>query len=46
MDVLVVDIGGSQVKMRASGPESRTFDSGKDLTPQLLVERVRELTAD
>ena len=47
MDVLVVDIGGSQVKMRTSGAsESRTFDSGKDSTPQLLVARVRESTAD
>ena len=47
MDVLVVDIGGSQVKMRTSGAqESRTFDSGKDLTPQLLVARVRESTDD
>jgi len=47
MDVLVVDIGGSQIKMRASGTaESRTFDSAKDLTPHALVESVRESTAD
>lgn len=47
MDVLVVDIGGSQVKMRTSGTvEPRTFDSGKDLTPHALVEKVREATAD
>ena len=45
MDVLVVDIGGSQIKMRASGvSESRTFDSSQDLTPDSLVERVREAT--
>ena len=45
MDVLVVDIGGSQVKMRTSGVvESRTFDSSQDLTPDSLVERVGEST--
>ena len=45
MDVLVVDIGGSQVKMRTSGVvESRTFDSSQDLTPHSLVERVCEST--
>lgn len=42
MKVLVVDIGGSHVKMLASGqPEPRRFDSGKDLTPQTLVEGVQ-----
>jgi polyphosphate glucokinase len=47
MDVLVVDIGGSQVKMRTSASiEPKTFDSGKDLTPGRLVEQVRESTAD
>ena len=45
MDVLVVDIGGSQVKMRTSGAlETRTFDSSQDLTPHSLIERVRETT--
>ncbi|MDB5312400.1 MAG: hypothetical protein JWO38_6602 [Gemmataceae bacterium] len=47
MNVLVVDIGGSHVKMLASGhTESRQFDSGKDLTPRAMVDRVREMTAD
>jgi predicted NBD/HSP70 family sugar kinase len=47
MDVLVVDIGGSHVKMLASGQhEPRKFDSSEDLTPQVLVEKVRESTAD
>src|SRR5271166_1250990 len=42
MKVLVVDIGGSHVKLLASDqPEPRRFDSGKDLTPQMLVERVQ-----
>jgi polyphosphate glucokinase len=45
--VLVVDIGGSHVKMLATGQSSpRRFDSGKRLTPQDLVRGVREQTAD
>ena len=47
MDVLVVDIGGSHVKMLASGHhEPRRFDSGADLTPATLVERVVNATSD
>ncbi len=52
MDVLVVDIGGSHVKVyapmssgRKGERELRRFESGA-LTPQTLVERVREMTAD
>ncbi len=42
MKVLVVDIGGSHVKLLASDQsEPRRFDSGQDLAPQPLVERVR-----
>jgi polyphosphate glucokinase len=47
VDVLVVDIGGSHVKMLASGAsEPRRFESGETLTPEVLVERLRERTAD
>ena len=47
MDVLVVDVGGSQVKMLASAAtESRAFESGKELTPSVLVREVRERTTD
>ncbi len=47
MEVLVVDVGGSHVKMLAScRHEPRRFDSGEDLTPQLLVDRVLQTTAD
>ena len=47
MDVLVVDVGGSQVKMLASSEsEPRAFESGKHLTPAVLVSNVREATAD
>jgi polyphosphate glucokinase len=42
MNVLVVDIGGSHVKLMASGQtESRRFDSGEELTPRGLVEGAR-----
>ncbi len=45
--MLVIDVGGSQVKMLATGaPEERRFHSGPGLTPDTLVQRVRELTLD
>jgi polyphosphate glucokinase len=45
--VLAVDVGGSSVKMMASGDsESRQFDSGPDLTPSGLVAQVRHHTVD
>ena len=47
MDVLVVEIGASRVKMLATGAhEPRRFDSDENLTPDRLVERVREHTSD
>jgi polyphosphate glucokinase len=47
MDVLVIDVGGSKVKIAATGVnESRRFESGADLTPVALIERVRELARD
>lgn len=47
MNVLVIDVGGSSVKLLATGEtEPRKFDSGPDLTPTELVRRVAELTAD
>lgn len=46
MDVLVIDVGGSHVKMRSSGaPETQRFKSGPQLTPDALVEAVRSATA-
>ena len=47
MDVLVIDVGGTHVKMLASGSdESRRFDSGPELTPAALVERVKKAVHD
>ena len=47
MNVLVVDVGGSHVKVAATdAPEPRQFDSDPDMAPEALVSRVRELTRD
>jgi predicted NBD/HSP70 family sugar kinase len=47
MKVLVLDIGGTHVKMALTGvEESRRVPSGTDLTPQLMVERVKEAIKD
>jgi predicted NBD/HSP70 family sugar kinase len=45
--ILVIDIGGSNVKMLATGQKQvRKFPSGKTLTPANLVEEVRAQTGD
>lgn len=42
--ILVVDVGGTKVKILASGQtEPRKASSGKSFTPTRLVEKVREL---
>lgn len=47
MKVLVIDIGGTHVKILASGHrQSREFPSGSTLTPQKMVDGVKELAAD
>ena len=47
MNILAIDVGGTHVKMLASNqPGPRRFASGPRLTPAILVERVRALTAD
>ena len=47
MDVLVVDVGGTGVKLRAStADETRRFRSGTTLTPELLVAEVKERSRD
>jgi polyphosphate glucokinase len=44
MDVLVIDVGGSSVKLWHSGhQEHRRFESGKELTPEQMVERTQQL---
>jgi len=45
--VLAVDIGGTNVKILATGQkEPRRFPSGRQLTPELMVSEVKKLAAD
>jgi polyphosphate glucokinase len=45
--VLVVDVGGSHVKVRVSGRrDQRQFESGPDLTASRMVARVHQLAGD
>jgi len=47
MNVLVIDVGGSHVKLSVSGiDETRRFDSGTELTPEAMLHAVREHAAD
>ena len=46
--ILAVDVGGSHVKLLLSGGdhEARRFESGPDLGPKEMVERIVALTED
>jgi polyphosphate glucokinase len=45
--ILVIDVGGTHVKVLASGKRKhREFESGPKLTPDQMVTGVRNLTAD
>jgi polyphosphate glucokinase len=45
--VLVVDVGGTNVKVLATGQtERRKFPSGRGLTPELMVAKVKAATRD
>ena len=47
MNVLVVDVGGTHVKILATGQtESRRFPSGATLTPKRMVAGVKKLAGD
>ncbi len=47
MKVLVIDIGGTHVKVLATGQEQeREFVSGPKLTPKRMIPKVRSLAAD
>jgi polyphosphate glucokinase len=47
MDILVIDIGGTSVKLWHTGhQEHRKFESGKELKPETMVERTKEVVAD
>jgi len=47
MRVLVVDVGGTHVKLRHSGsPDVRRFDSGDGYTPRQVIAGIQANTAD
>jgi len=47
MNVLVIDVGGTSVKILATGqPEPRSFPSGRRFTPKQLVAQVKKRTKD
>jgi polyphosphate glucokinase len=47
MNVLVIDVGGTHVKVLVTGEtEPRKFDSGPKLTPSEMVTGVKKLAAD
>ena len=47
MNVLVIDVGGTYVKILATGQkEPRRFSSGSTMTPQQMVSGVKKLAAD
>ena len=47
MRVLVVDVGGTHVKLMHSGsPEARKFDSGDGFTPHQVVDGIKAHTRD
>ncbi|MGZ5019359.1 MAG: hypothetical protein ACXWAV_02935, partial [Chthoniobacterales bacterium] len=44
--VLVIDIGGTNVKLMISRSRKRKFNSGKKLSPKQLVAQIEECTED
>ena len=47
MNVLAIDIGGTNVKFLATGQsEPRRFPSGRSLTPEQMVAQIKEMTQD
>ena len=47
MNILVIDVGGTHVKVLATGQDAkREFVSGPTLTPKRMVSEVRKLVAD
>ncbi len=44
--ILVIDIGGTHVKLMISRTRKRKFDSGKKLSPKALVAQIKQCTED
>lgn len=47
MNVLTIDVGGTNVKILATGQaEARKFESGPEMTPEMMVKGVKSLAKD
>src|SRR3974390_181862 len=47
MNVLVIDVGGTHVKILATGQKAhRQFDSGRGMPPRRMARKVQNLAAD
>ena len=47
MNVLVIDVGGTNIKILATGQETaRKFPSGPTMTPERMVPAVQNLAAE
>jgi ROK family len=44
--ILVIDVGGSNVKLMISRTERRKFKSGRKLTPRAMVNQIKPLVVD
>jgi ROK family len=44
--ILVIDVGGSNVKLMISRAQRRKFKSGRKLTPRAMVTQIKPLVAD
>jgi predicted NBD/HSP70 family sugar kinase len=44
--ILVIDVGGSNVKLMVSRAARRKFKSGRKLTPRAMVDQIKPLVAD
>ena len=44
--VLVIDVGGSHVKLMISREQKRKFESGPDLTPREMVSQIKSMIRD
>src|SRR5262249_48519855 len=44
--ILVIDIGGSNVKLRISRAAKRKFKSGPQLTPREMIRQIKSLVTD
>jgi hypothetical protein len=44
--ILVIDVGGSNVKLMISRAARRKFKSGRKLTPRAMVDQIKPLVAD